>query len=118
LPLRWMDDGFALDTELRMHAPQAALLIGGGYIDVEMADALTRRGLAVTVVEHGASILKTVESNLGQLVQAELRSRVFLRRLCVDGLLPHAMNNSTLRLCSSSLRAGRRSPYYWHYRTR
>jgi NADPH-dependent 2,4-dienoyl-CoA reductase/sulfur reductase-like enzyme len=71
-PLRWMDDSFALDTYLRTHASQTAVIVGGGYIGVEMADALTRRGLAVTVVEHGASILKTVDPSLGQLVQAEL----------------------------------------------
>jgi NADPH-dependent 2,4-dienoyl-CoA reductase/sulfur reductase-like enzyme len=71
-PLRWMDDSFALDRYLREYAPQTAVTIGGGYIGMEMADALTRRGLAVTVVEHGDSVLKTVDPSLGQLVRIEL----------------------------------------------
>jgi NADPH-dependent 2,4-dienoyl-CoA reductase/sulfur reductase-like enzyme len=40
---------------------------------MEMADALTRRGLAVTVVEHAASVLKTVDPSFGTLVSAELQ---------------------------------------------
>jgi len=71
-PLRRMDDSFAVDRYIHTHAPQTAVIIGGGYIGVEMADALTRRGLAVTVVEHGDSVLKTVDPRLGQLVRAEL----------------------------------------------
>jgi len=38
-----------------------------------MADAFVHRGLAVTVVEHGASVLKTVDESLGRQVLAELR---------------------------------------------
>jgi NADPH-dependent 2,4-dienoyl-CoA reductase/sulfur reductase-like enzyme len=38
-----------------------------------MADALTRRGLAVTVVEHAASVLKTVDPSFGILVSHELQ---------------------------------------------
>jgi NADPH-dependent 2,4-dienoyl-CoA reductase/sulfur reductase-like enzyme len=37
-----------------------------------MADALTRRGLAVTVVEHAASALKTVDPGFGTRVRDEL----------------------------------------------
>jgi NADPH-dependent 2,4-dienoyl-CoA reductase/sulfur reductase-like enzyme len=40
---------------------------------MEMADAFVRLGLAVTVVEHGASVLKTVDESLGKQVLAELR---------------------------------------------
>jgi NADPH-dependent 2,4-dienoyl-CoA reductase/sulfur reductase-like enzyme len=32
-PLRWMDHSFALDIYLRTHAPQTAVIIGGGYAD-------------------------------------------------------------------------------------
>lgn len=38
-----------------------------------MADALTLRGIAVTVVEHGSSVLKTVDASFGALVSDELR---------------------------------------------
>ncbi len=58
---------------LRTHNLRSAVIVGGGYIGMEMADALTHRGLAVTVVEHGESLPKTVDQSLGQLVSDELR---------------------------------------------
>lgn len=70
--LRFMADAFALQQHLETQAPRSALIIGGGYIGMEMADAFTRRGLSVVVVEHAASVLKTIDTSLGSLVHAEL----------------------------------------------
>jgi NADPH-dependent 2,4-dienoyl-CoA reductase/sulfur reductase-like enzyme len=70
--LRWMDDSFALQLFLTEHHPKSALIIGAGYIGMEMADALTYRGLKVTVVEYLDSVLTTVDPEFGYLVQAEL----------------------------------------------
>lgn len=72
-PLHSMGDSFAVHQHLSIHAPQSAVIIGGGYIGLEMADALTHQGLAVTLVEHSASVLKTVDPSLGQVVSAELQ---------------------------------------------
>lgn len=71
--LRSMEDSFAVHEYLDTHAPRSAVIVGGGYIGMEMADAFVHRGLAVTVVEHGASVLKTVDESLGRRVSAELR---------------------------------------------
>jgi NADPH-dependent 2,4-dienoyl-CoA reductase/sulfur reductase-like enzyme len=71
--LRSMQDSFAVHEYLDTHAPASAVIVGGGYIGMEMADAFVRLGLAVTVVEHGASVLKTVDESLGKQVLAELR---------------------------------------------
>ncbi len=38
-----------------------------------MADAFVQRELAMTVVEHGASVLKTVDENFGRKVLTELQ---------------------------------------------
>lgn len=71
-PLRWMGDTLAVDGFLRTRAPRSALIIGGGYIGMEMSEALTRRGLSVTVVEAMSSVLTTVDPDLGARVGAEL----------------------------------------------
>jgi NADPH-dependent 2,4-dienoyl-CoA reductase/sulfur reductase-like enzyme len=71
-PLRFMADAFAVQQHLETRSSRSAVLIGGGYIGMEMADALTRRGLAVAVVEHAASVLKTVDHGFGKLVSDEL----------------------------------------------
>jgi NADPH-dependent 2,4-dienoyl-CoA reductase/sulfur reductase-like enzyme len=73
--LRSMEDSFAVHEYLDTHIPRSAVIVGGGYIGMEMADAFVQRGLSVTVVEHGASVLKTVDESLGRFVSAELRSR-------------------------------------------
>ena len=46
--------------------------VGGGYIGLEMADALTVRGLAVPQIEQLAEVLPTVDPQLGAQVHAEL----------------------------------------------
>src|SRR5438270_4118399 len=71
--LRSMENSFAVHACLETHAPRSAVIVGGGYIGMEMADAFVHRGLSVTVVEHGASVLKTVDASLGRLVSTELR---------------------------------------------
>jgi NADPH-dependent 2,4-dienoyl-CoA reductase/sulfur reductase-like enzyme len=70
--LRWMADSFRLHKWLVEHKPQSALIVGGGYIGMEMADALSLRGLFVTVVEFADTVLTTVDKSLGQEVAAEL----------------------------------------------
>jgi NADPH-dependent 2,4-dienoyl-CoA reductase/sulfur reductase-like enzyme len=70
--LHTMEDSFQMQRYLSAHPVRSALIVGGGYIGLEMADALTLRGLSVTLVEHGPSVLKTVDPSLGALVRAEL----------------------------------------------
>jgi NADPH-dependent 2,4-dienoyl-CoA reductase/sulfur reductase-like enzyme len=70
--LRRMDDSFAFHKYLAARNPLSALIVGGGYIGMEMADALTLRGLSVTVVECAETVLTTVDGELGLQVAAEL----------------------------------------------
>jgi NADPH-dependent 2,4-dienoyl-CoA reductase/sulfur reductase-like enzyme len=71
-PLRWMADSFAVQQHLTDRSPQQAVIIGAGYIGLEMADALTLRGLSVTLIQRSGSILKTIDRSLSQLVADEL----------------------------------------------
>ena len=70
--LRWMDDSFAMQRFLAEQNPKSAIIIGAGYIGMEMADALTYRGIKVTVVEYFDSVLTTVDPEFGHLVRKEL----------------------------------------------
>ena len=64
------------DASAVQDAPNAgarsAVIIGAGYIGVEMADALTKRGLDVSLIEQAPSALTTVDPELGTLVVEEL----------------------------------------------
>lgn len=77
--LHSMEDSFQIQHYLTSHPVRSVLIVGGGYIGLEMADALTLRGLAVTLVEHGKSVLKTVDPSLGALVRSELERHGVLR---------------------------------------
>ncbi|MFP4453639.1 MAG: FAD-dependent oxidoreductase [Desulfobacterales bacterium] len=72
--LRWMADSFAIKRFMDQKQPKRAVIIGGGYIGLEMADALTRRQIAVTLVEFAPEVLSTLDPDLGQLIRAELES--------------------------------------------
>ena len=70
--LHSMGDTFAVMATLEQAAPASAVIVGAGYIGLEMADALTVRGLQVTQMEQLPEVLPTVDPELGALVNAEL----------------------------------------------
>jgi NADPH-dependent 2,4-dienoyl-CoA reductase/sulfur reductase-like enzyme len=70
--LHSMGDTFAVMRTLETAAPASAVIVGGGYIGLEMADALTVRGLQVTQMEQLEEVLPTVDPQLGAHVHAEL----------------------------------------------
>src|SRR5215471_13483903 len=49
-----LDDGAALLADLQRAQPRRAVVVGGGYIGIEVAEALVRHGVAVTVVDRDA----------------------------------------------------------------
>ena len=73
--LRWMADGFAMQQFIAQANPRKAVIIGGGYIGLEMADALTHRGLEVTVLEFLPEVLSTMDPIMGRLIRNELESK-------------------------------------------
>jgi NADPH-dependent 2,4-dienoyl-CoA reductase/sulfur reductase-like enzyme len=70
--LHSMGDTFALTDSLDRIKPATALIVGAGYVGLEMAEGLTVRGIAVTQVEALPEVLPTVDAELGALVHAEL----------------------------------------------
>jgi NADPH-dependent 2,4-dienoyl-CoA reductase/sulfur reductase-like enzyme len=69
--LHSIGDASAVQDAVRAGA-WSAVIIGAGYIGVEMADALTRRRLDVSLIEQAPSALTTVDPELGALVVDEL----------------------------------------------
>ncbi|MZD05909.1 FAD-dependent oxidoreductase [Streptomyces sp. SID5785] len=64
-----LDDGQALLDTLRSAGGRRAVVIGAGYIGVEMAEALINRGHEVTVVNRGAEPMSTLDPDMGRLVR-------------------------------------------------
>ncbi|MGC8493688.1 MAG: FAD-dependent oxidoreductase [Syntrophobacteraceae bacterium] len=71
--LRWMEDAFAIERFIGERRPRSAIIVGAGYIGMEMADALTYRGMEVTVVEFLDSVLTTVDAEFGERIETRLK---------------------------------------------
>ncbi|KUN22077.1 flavoprotein oxidoreductase [Streptomyces antibioticus] len=63
-----LDDGQALIDTLARTRGRRAVVVGAGYIGVEMAEALINRGYEVTVVNRGSEPMSTLDADMGRLV--------------------------------------------------
>ncbi|MFG2465750.1 FAD-dependent oxidoreductase [Streptomyces canus] len=63
-----LDDGQALIDTLAHTRGRTAVVVGAGYIGVEMAEALINRGYEVTVVNRGTEPMSTLDPDMGRLV--------------------------------------------------
>ena len=70
-----LDDGAAIHAWLdRRPEPRRAVVIGSGYVGVEMAEAMKLRGLEVTLLEKSSyPMAKTVDPDVGEWVQKAIR---------------------------------------------
>jgi NADPH-dependent 2,4-dienoyl-CoA reductase/sulfur reductase-like enzyme len=73
--LHSMGDTFAVMRTLERSAPATAVIVGAGYIGLEMADALITRGMSVIQMEQLPEVLPTVDPGLGALVHGQLAAR-------------------------------------------
>lgn len=71
--LHTMEDSFNVRKQLERVGAKSAIIIGAGYIGVEMADALSHRGMAVTLVGRSRVVLPSVDREFGALIEDRLR---------------------------------------------
>jgi NADPH-dependent 2,4-dienoyl-CoA reductase/sulfur reductase-like enzyme len=53
--------------------PERAVVVGGGYIGLEAAEALVSRGVATTLVEAGPQVMNRIDPDMGELVSRAVR---------------------------------------------
>jgi NADPH-dependent 2,4-dienoyl-CoA reductase/sulfur reductase-like enzyme len=68
-----LDDGVALRKRLESGRAAQAVVVGGGYIGLEMAEALVRQGLDVSLVEQATQPMGTLDPDMGALVADAMR---------------------------------------------
>lgn len=67
-----MGDTFALERDLDERQPESAIIVGAGYVGLEMAEAFRSRGMRVTQLQRGPEVLSTLDPELGRVVHDEL----------------------------------------------
>jgi NADPH-dependent 2,4-dienoyl-CoA reductase/sulfur reductase-like enzyme len=71
--LRSLDSGLAIQRFMAAHKPERAVIVGGGYIGVEMAETFRRQGLDVTMIIRSGKVMRTnLDDDVRQLLHAEL----------------------------------------------
>jgi len=70
--LHTMQDAFSIQEMLEERGAESVLVVGAGYIGLEMVEAFASRGLTVTVVEQLEEILPTIDPELGGLLRKEI----------------------------------------------
>lgn len=70
--LRRIEDGIAI-KEKTLKSTHATI-VGGGYIGIELLEALVKQNLKVTLVEYSPYIMTTFDEDLSKLIQEQLNS--------------------------------------------
>lgn len=91
-----LKSGVNIENYIREREPKSAVIIGGGYIGLEMAEALLIRGLKVTLVNRQEQVMNTLDPDMGAIV-SEAICRLGVNLLLKEELKGFAVinNNAT-----------------------
>lgn len=84
--LRTLPDGLALHQALRSQRPKNVVIVGGGYIGLEMAEAFRALDLPVSIVEMAPQLMVNLDQDMSELVRSEVEKQG-VRVLLGDGLV-------------------------------
>lgn len=68
-----LDDGLHLLDHARRIRCDRVVIVGGGYIGLEMAEAFIRRGAQVTLIEGDDQVMRTMDPDMAAPIAAALR---------------------------------------------
>ncbi|MXN90371.1 SidA/IucD/PvdA family monooxygenase [Flavobacterium sp. Sd200] len=85
-----LKSGINIENYIEEHTPQKAVIIGGGYIGLEMAEALLIRGLHVTLVNRQEQVMNTLDTDMGAIISEAMR------KLGVNLLLKEELKGFTI----------------------
>jgi NADPH-dependent 2,4-dienoyl-CoA reductase/sulfur reductase-like enzyme len=85
--IQTLADGASVVEALSEEKPLVnAVVVGGGYIGIEMAEAMLRRGLNVTVLDQAPQPMPTLDPDMGRLVREAMNGMgIDVQRAQVDG---------------------------------
>ncbi|MEP7365194.1 MAG: FAD-dependent oxidoreductase [Acidobacteriota bacterium] len=90
LPLHTLADGVRLWEYLRQNPPARAVVLGAGYIGIELAGALRARGWRVTLVDRNADLLHRDDTELTATLRRVLERHGVRLLLAHEALPPEA----------------------------
>ena len=79
--LRTVEDTLRIRRFVEDQKPKTAVLAGGGFIGLEMAENLAEMGIAVTIVQRPKQLLAPLDADMASFVHAEVRRHGVVLRL-------------------------------------
>ncbi len=73
--LRTVEDTFKIRAFVENTKPETAVMIGGGFIGLEIAENLIDLGVKVTIIQRTDHVMNTLDYDMASLVHAKLRSK-------------------------------------------
>jgi len=95
--LRNIPDTDRIANSILANSPKTAVVVGGGFIGVEMAENLTERGIQVTLVEKMPQVLGPIDFEMAQLVHQEMNQHG-VQLVLGDGVSHFTNNGHTIHL--------------------
>ena len=71
--LRTVEDTFAIKDFVTEHKPRSAVMVGGGFIGVELAENLRQLGLEVTIVQRPSQLLSPFDADMASFIHNQMR---------------------------------------------
>ncbi|WP_417357073.1 FAD-dependent oxidoreductase [Flavobacterium sp.] len=68
-----LKSGINIERYIEDKKPQNAVIVGGGYIGLEVAESLLERGLNVSLINRSEQVMNTLDPDMGALVSEALR---------------------------------------------
>ncbi len=96
--LRSIEDVQAIEKWIQQKKAKNAVIVGGGFIGLELAEQLKNRGLDVSLIDSGAQVLAPIDAEMAGLVHQELQKHGIKLRLSspIREFLPPSGNDSPL----------------------
>ena len=71
--LRTVEDTFRIKEYINRSRPESAVLAGGGFISLELAENLRELGMAVTIVQRPRQLLNPFDADMAAFIHSEMR---------------------------------------------
>ena len=71
--LRTVEDTFRIKEYIRAHHPRSAVLAGGGFIGLELAENLRELGMDVTIVQRPKQLMNPFDPDMAAFIHSEMR---------------------------------------------
>ncbi|MCI8579279.1 MAG: FAD-dependent oxidoreductase [Dorea sp.] len=71
--LRTVEDTFSIKEYINKHHPRSAVLAGGGFISLELAENLKELGMEVTIVQRPRQLMNPFDPDMAAFIHGEMR---------------------------------------------